>query len=234
MIKKFTKDLVANIAQILVIVILLPGVCFVLSKIMGTRDVLLMLLNLIGEIDVFDSLMNFISIGLQSHDGSLVGNFQDYAVHLVSMVNNLDQTLFELLSIAICVKLFSLLWELLKWKGMPILASVVGVFLGCFIVKIYDMPIMVSAFLLLLVMVIDMIFVRKPGFNLLAFIGEYLKFCLEMTLKMLAVIFMTGVIAVLLVIWQGNVDNLGMAVFMIAMFAVPWFLAAAANRYLLS
>ncbi len=229
---KFTKDLIANIAQIILVVLLLPGLCFVLSKITGTTDTLLLLLNMVGEIEIFNSFMNVVSFGVQCQEPGLVG--EQFLLQLALYFENLDESVYELFAIAICVNLFNILGSIIKMRGMPILTSLIGVFCGYYIAKYFPLPILTIAFLMLLTMVIDLIFVQKPNVGIISFFAGYLKSGLKMTVNVMATIFMTGFVAVLLVIWQGGVTNIAMMLFMILMFAIPWFIMALLDEYLLS
>ena len=229
---KFTRDLIANIAQIIEVVILLPGVCFILSLLTGTKDTLLLLLNMVGEIEIFNSFMNVVSFGVQCQQPGAVG--EQFLMQLALYFENLDQSIYELFAIAVCVGLFNILGKIIRMRGMPILTSLIGVFCGYYVAKYFPMPIMTVAFLMLLTMVLDLIFVQKPNLNILKFFVGYLKSGIKMTVNVMSTIFMTGFVAVLLVIWQGGVTNVGMILFMIVMFALPWFIMALLDRYLLS
>lgn len=233
MIEKFTKDLTTNIIQIIVVVLLLPMVFFILALINGTQEGLMFLLDVIGEIKIFDVLMDFVSTCLKAHDPSLIGNPDIYMVHVTELFETLDTSMFQLLSITLCVRICNILCDIVKWPGIRILSSVLGVIFGYAVAILYDIPILALLFLLLLLIVLDMIFLFGRHSYTSDLILKYVLVTLKISLEMLAVIFMTGFIAILLVIWQGNVASFGMTVFMIAIFFIPWISLLAVNRYLL-
>lgn len=225
------KDLFANIAQIILVVILLPMLCLILVEVNSAQNTLEMLLNMVGQIPVFDTLMESVSLIMQMHDPALIGNPDIYLTHIESVVDSLNKSLFQVFSIALCVKLSNLAFDLLRGRGMHILSSMIGVLLGYYVSTSYEFPILASLFLFLLLFIVDLIFVQSVSVRISSLIIKYLVFSLKMILKILTTVFMTGFFAVLLVIWQGYVADIGVIIFMVCVFAVPWFILAATERY---
>lgn len=232
---RFVKDLALNIIQLVIVGIGLPIFCKVMSLISGTTAMLQTLFDIIGQIDVFDTLMVALTAFVQS--GGLSTNGADDALYssILSTVENLSSSISQLLIIALCVNLCCILWTLIVKRGMCILASVAGVLLGGLVMFAWqDIPEIAIGFLMILLFVVDLIFVQKGRLNFGIFILKYLKYCLKLIIDCLVVIFVTGFVAVLLLIWKGEDISTGMAIFTLAIFLIPTILALALKRYCLS
>lgn len=232
---RFLKDLKLNIIQLLVVGIGLPLLCKVLAMFAGTAAALQTLFDIIGQIDVFDTLMVALTVFVQG--GGLSASGSDDALYstILSTVENLSSSISQLLIIALCVNLCCILWTLLVRRGMCIFASVAGVLLGGLIMFAWqDIPELAIGFLMILLFVVDLIFVQKDRLNFGKFLLKYMKYCLKLIIDCLVVIFVTGFIAVLLLIWKGEDMGIGMAIFTLAVFLVPTVLALALKRYALS
>lgn len=232
---RFLKDLKLNIIQLIVVGVGLPILCKVMSLISGTANALQTLFDIIGQIDVFDTLMVALTVFVQS--GGLSASGADDALYsnILSTVENLSSSISQLLIIALCVNLCCILWTIIVRRGMCILASVAGVLLGGLVMFAWqDIPEIAIGFLMILLFVVDLIFVQTNRLNFGIFILKYLKFCLKLIIDCIVVIFVTGFVAVLLLIWKGEDMSVGMAIFTLAVFLVPTILALALKRYCLS
>ena len=188
---------------------------------------------MLGQIDVFESLFAYITQVIQLHNTDAAGDTNLYLQHIVAVLDTLDTSLFQVASVALCVHICGTVADILHLRGMRILPSVIGVILGYTVVAVYDMPIMVTAFLFLLLFVIDLIFVRVPTFSIFKLCFEYLIFAIKMTIDIVNAVFVTGFIAVLLILTQGGALDFAMTVFMIFMFVLPLVILSAAKRYIL-
>lgn len=232
---RFVKDLKLNIIQLLIVCIGLPLLCKVLAVFTTTATALQTLFDIIGQIDVFDTLMVALTVFIQGGGLSAQGGSDALYSTILSTVENLSASISQLLIIALCVNLCCILWTLLVRRGMCILASVAGVLLGGLVMFAWqDIPEIAIGFLMILLFVVDLIFVQKNRLNFGIFLLKYLKFCLKLIIDCLVVIFVTGFIAVLLLIWKGEDIGVGMAIFTLAIFLIPTILALALKRYALS
>jgi hypothetical protein len=108
---------------------------------------------------------------------------------------------------------------------------VIGVFLGYLVLALYDIPMMASVFLMLLFVVLDMLLVQDVHFNIVDLALKYIKSCLEFGFEMLSVLWLSGFVAILLIIWQGNITNVGMVIFLLCIFIIPWALLELVKMY---
>lgn len=235
------EDLLINIIQILFAMFALPLICLIFSFVDGTKGAASYLLNLLGEVPGMDSLANTIGAHVQAHDASIADTFDLYGQSIVDYIDNMGESIFEVMAIALCVKACTLFWNIVVGKGIPLIASIVGVFLGCFVAKNYMFsvfgnevaaPAMAIAFLLLLVFVIDIIFIRKPDGIIPDALFEYFYYAIEIALKGFSMVFICGFAATGLTIWFGNILNVGTVLFLLVAYVVPWILICALNKYL--
>lgn len=232
---RFVKDLKLNIIQLLVVCIGLPLICKAMAMLSGTETALQTLFDVVGQIEVFDTLMVALTVFVQAGGLSTPGSNDALYSTILSTVENLSSSISQLLIIALCVNLCCILWTLLVRRGMCIFASVAGVLLGGVVMFMWqDIPELAIGFLMILLFVVDLIFVQKDRLNFGKFILKYLKYCLKLIIDCLVVIFVTGFIAVLLLIWKGEQMSIGMAIFTLAVFLIPTILALALKRYALS
>lgn len=232
---RFIKDLWLNIIQLLVVAIGLPLLCKVLSMISGTSTALQTLFDIIGQIDVFDTLMVALTVFMQGGGFSNEVASEAFYTNLLSVVSNLGSSISQLLIVALCVNLCCILWTLFVRRGMCIIASVVGVLLGSLVMYMWqDIPELAIGFLMILLFVIDLIFVQTGHVNFGIVLLKYMKYCLKLIIDCLVVIFVTGFVAVLLLIWKGDDMSFGMAAFTLGIFLLPTILALALKRYALS
>ncbi len=232
---RFLKDLSLNIIQLVIVAVALPLLCWAMSSWSGTSTALQTLFDIIGQIDVFDTLMVSLTVFVQAGGLSAEGADDALYTNILSTVENLGSSISQLLIIALCVNLCCILWTLLVRRGMCIFASVAGVLLGGVIMYAWqDIPEVAIGFLMILLFVVDLIFVQKNRLNFGIFLLKYMKFCLKLIIDCLVVIFVTGFIAVLLLIWKGEDIGIGMAIFTLAIFLIPTILALALKRYALS
>lgn len=117
-------------------------------------------------------------------------------------------------------------------NGLPIFSSVLGVFIAYLILAWFDIPVVASFFLMVLYIVVDMIFVQDISFGVSGLLIKYLRSCLEFGVEMLAVLWLNGFVAVLLILWQGTFSGIGMAIIMICVFFIPWLLLMLAKGFI--
>ena len=218
------------VLELVFIMIVLPVTCFFLAKLLGTRELMEMVIDMVGEIQIFDKMMDITSILYKGHDPSLAGNSELYLEHVAELLNSLGPSMLQLFSITLCVRLCVMICDLAPWGSMLMAPRLAGVIFGSIILKVYDFPMVALGFLILLFFVIDLIFVQDISFDPLTLFIKYLLYCLKMTIELLGVVFTTGFIAVLLVIWQGNITSIGMAIFMVVIFSLPLICVALLER----
>lgn len=233
---KLTRAILGTIGQILLVILILPLLCLAAGAITGAQNEDLIVLEMLGQIDYFEAIMNAISTFMQMHVSDLAGDPTAYMTHIASIFDSLDVSMFQLLDVTLCVALCNMVWDILKnaklVRGAHIISSVLGVFLGYLVLALFDIPMMASVFLMLLYVVLDMIFVQDVHFHIGDLLIKYLKAGLKFGFEMLSTLWLTGFVAVLLIIWQGNITNVGMAIFLICMFIIPWSLLKLAESYI--
>ena len=233
MIKKFLTDLPMNLLQILVVLILIPIVFLILSLLKGFPEGLSFLLDVMGEIQIFDVLMEFISTCLRAYDPVAMGNPDYYLDAITRVLDTMSGSMVQIFCISLCVRCCNLFCDIVRWPGVRILPSIFGVICGYCVAAIYGPNIFVLSFLFLLIVVVDMVFLFGRRAFMMDLFLKYILVCLKTSVEMLAIVFMTGFITIILVIWQGGVTSIPMVLFLIAMFAIPWFALLAVNRYLI-
>ena len=233
---KITKAILGTIGQILLVILILPLLCFAAGAITGAQNEDLIVLEMLGQIDFFNTIMNAISAFMQMHVSNLVGDPNAYLTHIASVFDALDTSIFQLLDVTLCVALCNMLWDILKnaklVRSAHIVSSVIGVFLGYLVLALFDIPMMASLFLMLLFVVLDMIFVQNVRFHIGDLLLKYMKSGIKFGFEMLSVLWLSGFVAVLLIIWQGNITNVGMIIFLLCIFIIPWSLLKLAESYI--
>ncbi len=236
----FTKNAMSNLAQFLLLFLLLPILFFILSLIDGTTSGYTFVCDVIGTIDIFDSLMAAVSVFVQCGGFSSFSESNELYEAIFMQIENLDTSFYQMLIIAICVYILQGVWDILRKapipivNGLPIFISVVGVFLGALInYACQDMPWFAAGFMLLLVFVVDMIYFDGLPTNLIDILIKYLGYCLKYVILFLSIIFITGFICVLLLIWKGEQISFGIGAVTLIIFLVPLVLTLLLKKYTL-
>ena len=213
--------------QIAFLLLIITPLCVIVGNMFGDAERNRMLLDMAGQIKYFQPFTDIASIFSQYHAADLINNTDAYLENLVNAIDSIGDSMFQLLNVTLSVAVFNLFWSFLKGKfGLPIFSTVFGVFLGYILVALYPLPWMASAFLMLLYVVVDMIFVQSSDISLWGLAFRYLKSCLKFGLEMIATLWCSGLVAVLLVFWYFGAENIGVAIFITATFAIPFLLTA--------
>ncbi len=128
MFKFFRKiDIMSSIAQLLVVVLLLPFIAILIRLIMPDT-IGNFITGILGEIPV-------ISVGsdlFENFSNSQSINVFDYFNTIIDVAG---KNMIEMTIIGLCVYDSRRLFSLIGIKGLPIISTVVGVFVGCFCLR---------------------------------------------------------------------------------------------------
>ncbi len=221
----------SNIVQIAFVVLLLPLFGFIIGEIFGFDESGRMMLQMAGEVPYFKWLTEFISQFTQYHATELIGEADQYLMHIATVMDAVEDSMVQLLNVTLSVSVFKLVHNLLKINGAAIVATVVGTFVGYIIAALYPIPLMASAFFMLLYMVIDMIFVQEiQSFSLWGLVVKYFISSLKFSLDMIATLWASGLVAIFLILWHGGETSLLTAVIIVIAFAIPFLIVVLAKR----
>ncbi len=135
------KKYISNVAQIILIVIFLPIICWLFGLFMKPKDIMDMFANLVGEIPLFNTWTSILYSSATFEAGNIL------AIYCSSF--------FEAVIMGICIGILNAVGKVLnKDLGIPILSAFFGVLAGCIIIKAIGIT---EGFQLLLYIIISII-----------------------------------------------------------------------------
>lgn len=231
MLNMFTKGTMSNIAQLLLLFLILPVLLLFMSFISGESSALGFFFDVFGEIEIFDTLMDAATVFAQGGGFASFSESNELYNAIFNQIENIDKSIYQMITVAICVYLMQGIWNLLKGvtpmlvNGQPIIFSVLGVFAGALIHYAWqDIPELATGFMLLLVFVVDMIYFDGLPTGILDIFIKYLLYCIKYVVLALLTIFITAFICILLLVWKGGEIGFGIALVTLLILLIPIFL----------
>ncbi len=221
------KKIIPSIAQIILAVIILPILCFILSWLIGDNNASSMLTNIIDEFPVtdvwFDLLTTFIN------DSKFALGLTEYS----TIINYINSKIFETCIVGMCVGLCKNIGIILRIRGVPIVQSILGVFLGCITVSafgitndigsIYACTFLIIANVIVIWLIPNGDFVRKGLATLLG-----------LGLQMIIAALSAGYIICLISIMNGTITDLKTAVICLSGMFIPFLLVLLFDYFFLT
>lgn len=219
------KDLISTALQAVAVCIVAPLLCALVGAFAGSSSANSALLNMFGEIPVFKAVTELMDVLLQMRVFESSNDPDAYLIPIAAVLDALDGTIFELLDVTLGIEICKIVWGALrkskKVYGAPILASVLGVSIGYLAVGLFEIPIVVSLCLLLLLIVLDMIFVQDIKIGFATMVVRYILSTLKFSVDMLYSLWLTGAVALLLLISQGDIANMPVKMILIGCTILP-------------
>ncbi|MBQ9718972.1 MAG: hypothetical protein IJV76_13360 [Clostridia bacterium] len=164
------RNVFSSIVQIIIVVILLPGLCIVFNSLLPEQSETLFselitkfLSPLIKRLeDIFlPSELTEQTAEIVLHQYSLPASLNYIALIWQTISSNAVQVVF----LGLCINIFNILYvKILHIPGLPILVTVCGILMGCFALNMTDsllLTFQILIFLILLNIILEMIFVHK-------------------------------------------------------------------------
>lgn len=209
------KNLMASIAQILLAVILLPGICIILNAIMPDYGGQ-MFLSIISELPVWGEAFGII--------GQLMMNIQEGGnVVLLDFLNLLiDSVQVEILEATImgmCIYACKSIGTLLYIRGVPVVQTLAGILLGT--ITVYSIKSSSPA----IYMTVIFLFVLNVVLTLIEASGQWIKkalgIFLGMGLQSIIAGLTAGYVLVLAYLLLGGISDWNMAINLLCITLIP-------------
>ncbi|MBR3861899.1 MAG: hypothetical protein IKM84_08485 [Oscillospiraceae bacterium] len=127
---KTKSDIIPTIAQLLIVVILLPPICYLLSFIMGERAFDFVK----GLLDEFPLTKYWTAI-IYDFDWQKSFSTLSGLELLAAVIKEVGKVIFEASIVGMVISMCKEFGNLLKFNGLPLLQSVIGVVLGCLLLR---------------------------------------------------------------------------------------------------
>lgn len=121
---KILKSVIASIAQILLIVILLPFLAQII-KIVMPEKIVTFITSVLDEIPIISILSNYF---MSFSTAEFLNSFSLFAY----TIETITSSMLSMYIVGLFVYIFKKLGELIGIRGIPVLQTVVGIFLSCF------------------------------------------------------------------------------------------------------
>lgn len=221
------KKIMASVAQIILAVIILPILCFLLSLLVGGKDAFSVITNLIGEFSVTEVWLSLLTNFINSSEFSL--GLNETAV----VLDYIYAAVYETCVVGMCVGLCKNIGIILGIRGVPILQSILGVFLGCITIQGFGIAngpesVMACAFLILLNVIT--IWLIPSG----AFFRKILATLLGLSLQMIIAVLSIGYVICLIAIMDGTIADLKTAVICLTGMFVPFLIVILFDYFFLT
>lgn len=221
------RNIMASIAQIILAIIVLPILCFIMSLLVGEKDAFSMLTNILGEFSItevwFSLLMSFIN----SSEFTL--GLTEYS----AMLNYINAAIFETCIVGMCVGLCKNIGVIFGIRGVPIVQSIIGVFLGCITIKAFGITndigsIYACAFLIVANIIV--IWLIPTG----ALFRKLLATLLGLGLQMIIATLSMGYIICLISIMNGTITDVKTAAICLGGVLVPFLMVMLFDYFFLT
>ncbi|MDD2956305.1 MAG: hypothetical protein PHD67_08325, partial [Oscillospiraceae bacterium] len=208
--KIMLKNVIASVAQIVLAVLLLPGLCF-LYHLIVPDDNGNILLNLFAQVPVLENWLEVLSGALLSTGAPI-----DVATYAEMVIDPVGQAIADSAVLGMCIYACKTIGTMIYIRGIPVLQTVVGVIVGCITCKAMDgdfgYTLMAVLFLMLLNVVLTILCAHGQVLIKIAGIAMGLGY------QMLVAGAGASYAAALALVMHGAVDSLAMAV---ALLLVP-------------
>lgn len=127
---KTKSDIIPTVAQLIIVVMLLPPICYLLSFLMGERAFDFVK----GLLDEFPLTKYWTAI-IFDFDWQKSFSTLSGLKLLAAVMKEVGNVIFEASIVGMVISMCKEFGKLLKFKGLPLLQSVIGVVLGCLLLR---------------------------------------------------------------------------------------------------
>ena len=221
------KNLIATIAQIILAILTLPLLCIILRFLLPDKAGTFVL-NILGEVPLFEVWLDMVA-GFAGHADMAV-NYTNYFEAVLAPVG---ETMGEAILIGMCIYLCKTLGTMLYVRGVPVLQTIIGVFLGCITLGAMGSGdiryiIMASGFLIIVNIILTIF--AASGQPVKKVLGIFLGLGLQSAVAGMA----SAYIAALTLILQGAVTQLTVMIGLIGMTVCPLLILLLIDYYFLT
>lgn len=172
---KFKKlGIISTVAQIILVVILLPGLCLIFNSLLPKQSETL-LSELISKFlspvtQKIEDIFLPAELTEQTLEIILFQNSLPASLNYISLIwQSISANVIQVVFLGLCINIFNILYtKILKIPGLPILVTVCGIFMGCFALNMTStllLTFQILIFLILLNIVLEIIFVQKGNIS---------------------------------------------------------------------
>lgn len=221
------KSFKATIAQCMLAFILLPALGLFIHNLLPDMEGTFFT-SMLGEDNLFEGWLELLSNTFDQVNTAF--NFTTYFDDTLRLI---AKTIVETTLIGLCIYLCKTLGVMLNMRGVPILQTMIGVFLGCFMISFLKVsaPIYITvtyAFLCIANIMLT-IFVTKDQV-VLKVLGIFVGLSVQSIIAALACTY----VAALQLIWRGIVTDLAAIIGLICLTASPLLIVLLIDYYLLT
>ena len=209
------KKTIINIAQLILVVILLPFIAIIFSAFSGNPASGLgtFLMSIISQMPMGEMLFDLLSTLVSGFTAADAIN-----VSITVLVSALPEAIISAIFVSACIAVTDILWRPWKFtddnKPLPILAAFVGIILSTVFIAVLNIPdsalvTLLSELLLIVILIIGIKFLFKsifPGTKIFL-----VKKILYLIIDGLYAIIMTSYVAALTVVATGGCSGIGEA-----------------------
>ena len=221
------NNIIPSIAQLILAVFILPILCFILSLITSTDNAFLMISNLLGELSITEYWLDLFMMLVENPAD--IANFDVYPYAM----NYINSAIFETCIIGMSVSLCKNIGIILGIKGIPVIQSIFGIFLGCIMMicsgisNETEILFFCSMLIILNIIVIWLIPTGK-------FYQKFLATVLGLGLQMIIATLSAGYVIYLILIGQGVITDLKTGIIFLIVILLPMLIMLTIDFFLLT
>lgn len=217
----------ASVVQIILTILILPALCFILSLLSGREDAFSMITNLLDELPITGYWVNLIMLPLETP-----GEISGLSIYYFS-VEYIRTSVFETCIVGMYVSLCKNIGIILKVRGIPLVQSILGIFLGCIMVRYFGISNQLSTLfyctMLIILNVVVIWLIPKH-----AFYRKLLATFLGLGLQIIVAALSAAYVVYLTLILNGQIKDLEIAVPYLVSIFLPMLIIMAIDYFLLT
>ncbi len=194
-----------SIVQVILTVMILPALCFLLSLLTGGDRAFSMITNLLGELSITEYWVDLLL--LLSEDPGSISSMNIYRFS----IQYIDAAVFETCVIGMCVSLCKNIGVIVGIRGIPLLQSILGIFLGCIMACSFEVSNdMSTLFYCAMLIILNVVVIWLIPTH--AFYRKFLATLLGLGLQIIVAVFSSGYVVYLTLIREGRIRDLNIAI----------------------
>lgn len=211
LIKIFGKrsNIIPSVAQIILVIIILPGVCFLLSLLVGKDGAFSVLKDFFSNICIMGKWFELLLLPQQSMEmNSTLETYNELIIYT-------GETIIQTCIMAMCLSLGIEIGKIIGIKGIPLIQSLIGVVLGCIVINSFGLKNDISSLIVIFVLTI---------LNLIAaFIGSSAirKLFIGFGLDIIIAALYSGYICLNMLILNGKITDIKIVLISLFVIMVP-------------
>lgn len=224
--KNLYLNILPSVAQIILAVFFLPVLCFILSLLSGADKAFSMITNLISEFSVTEYWFDLITLL-----GGSVSDITNMDI-LTESFKYVNAAVLETCAVGMCVGLCKNVGVLLDIRGIPVMQSILGVFLGCIVIRYCEISNEISSlFYCVFLIVLNIVVIwLLPSVDFIKKLLDMMTLGLQMIIAALA----AGYIVFLASIMNGTITSLKAAISVMILLFLPMLLVLAVDYFALT